>query len=120
MKKIAIASALLLAATASACAPATRFEWGAYESTLYAYTKTPTARDAYRTSLVEALRKGEETGRVAPGLNAELGYLYMEDGQTADAIRYFEIEKRQFPESQRFMDGVISRLRSNTTQGAAQ
>ena len=59
----------------SACAPTSRFEWGAYENTLYAYSKAPEAREAYRNSLVTALRTGEASNRVAPGLNAELGYL---------------------------------------------
>lgn len=102
----------------SACAPASRFEWGTYENTLYAYSKAPQAREAYRNSLLAALRSGEASNRVAPGLNAELGYLYMEDGRPAEAIQYFEAEKRLFPESQRFMDGVITRLRSGAGGGA--
>lgn len=101
----------------SACAPTSRFEWGTYENALYAYSKTPEAKEAYRNSLVSALRNGEASNRVAPGLNAELGYLYMEEGRTAEAIRYFETEKRLFPESGHFMDGVISRLRSSEAGG---
>lgn len=112
-----ISKLMLVAAViaVSACVPASRFEWGTYENTLYAYSKTPEARDAYRNSLVAALRTGEASDRVAPGLNAELGYLYMDEGRTAEAIQYFEAEKRLFPESQRFMDGVISRLRSSSS-----
>lgn len=104
----------------SACAPASRFEWGTYENTLYAYSKTPEAKDVYRNSLLAALRNGGASNRVAPGLNAELGYLYMEEGRTAEAIQYFEAEKRLFPESSRFMDGVITRLRSGNAAGAAR
>lgn len=104
----------------SACAPASRFEWGTYENTLYAYTKTPAAKEAYRSSLVAALRNGEASNRVAPGLNAELGYLYLEEGRTAEAIQHFEAEKRLFPESNRFMDGVINRLRSSEAAGAGR
>lgn len=114
-------SKLMLVATAlavSACVPASRFEWGTYENTLYAYSKAPEARDAYRNSLVTALRNGEASNRVAPGLNAELGYLYMDEGRPAEAIQHFEAEKRLFPESQRFMDGVITRLRSSEAAGA--
>jgi hypothetical protein len=104
----------------SACAPASRFEWGTYENALYAYSKTPEAKEVYRSSLVAALRNGEASNRVAPGLNAELGYLYMEEGRTAEAIQYFEAEKRLFPESNRFMDQVITRLRSGEAAGAAR
>lgn len=104
----------------SACAPASRFEWGSYENTLYAYSKAPEAREAYKNSLIEALRNGSTSDRVAPGLNAELGYLFMEEGLTDEAVRYFEAEKRLFPESRQFMDGVIARLRTAGSTGASQ
>lgn len=115
ISKLILVGAVL---TVSACAPASRFEWGTYESALYAYTKAPEAREAYQNSLVAALRNGEASDRVAPGLNAELGYLYMDEGRTAEAIQHFEAEKRLFPESQRFMDGVITRLRAGEIAGA--
>lgn len=115
IKKLALVGVISLI---SACAPVSRFEWGTYENTLYALSKTPNAREAYKSSLVAAIRRGESTNRVAPGLNAELGYLFMEDGQTAEAIQYFETEKLLFPESGIFMDGVIARLRSAGARGA--
>lgn len=120
MKRFGTLALLAFALAVSACAPSSRFEWGTYEGTLYAYSKKPESRDAYRASLVSAIQRGEATNRVAPGLNAELGYLFMEAGQTAEAIQHFEAEKRLFPESARFMDGVIARIRSNGTAGAHQ
>lgn len=117
IRRLALIGAIGLVA---ACAPVSRFEWGNYENTLYAYSKTPNAREAYKASLLAAISKGTSDNRIAPGLNAELGYLFMEDGQTAEAIRYFEAEKRLFPESQSFMDGIITRLRSNGSQGMNQ
>lgn len=100
----------------SACAPTTRFEWGAYEGSLYAYTKHPTQKEAYRTALVRAIDKGKQTNRVAPGLNAELGYLYLEDGDTQKAIALFEEEMRLFPESRKFLTGVVTRAKSGTNE----
>ena len=120
MRRFGTLALLAIVLAISACAPTSRFEWGAYEGTLYAYSKKPENRDAYRASLVSAIQRGEATNRVAPGLNAELGYIFMEDGQAAEAIQYFETEKRLFPESARFMDGVITRLRSNGAAGAHQ
>lgn len=118
MRVISKLPLVVIILTVAACAPTSRFEWGGYESTLYAYSKSPEAREVYESSLVAALRNGEASNRVAPGLNAELGYLYMEEGRIAEAIERFEAEKSLFPESQRFMDGVIGRLRSSQAGGA--
>jgi hypothetical protein len=45
--------------------------------------------------------------RLAPGLVAELGYLYLQSGNPERAIRLFEREKHTWPESAYFMDVMI-------------
>lgn len=45
--------------------------------------------------------------RLAPGLIAELGYLYMEAGSPEKAISLFNREKRNWPEAAYFMDVMI-------------
>lgn len=94
----------------TACATPSRFEWGAYEPSLYAYSKAPERREEYRTVLVAAIREGEKTNRVAPGMYAELGYLYAEDDNNADALASFEKEISKFPESKSFLSSVAARL----------
>ncbi len=108
---------LIASAGASLCACATpsRFEWGGYESSLYAYAKKPERRMDYRASLELAVDKGRKTDRVAPGLLAELGYLYLEDGDAAHAIPLFEEEMRRFPESKSFLTSVVARAQKSTT-----
>ncbi|CAN5311467.1 hypothetical protein BH10PSE4_BH10PSE4_17050 [soil metagenome] len=106
--------ALVASVGASLCACATntnRFEWGGYESSLYAYTKKPELRANYRVSLEKAVEKGRQTDRVAPGLLAELGYLYLEDGDAEHAVPLFEEEMRRFPEAKPFMTSVIARAK---------
>jgi hypothetical protein len=90
--------------------PQTRFEWGTYEDSLYTYYKNPGDRAQYEKSLVNAIQAGTKSGRVAPGLCAELGYMQMEDGDLAGAKRNFEQEMQLFPESRPFLTGIIQRM----------
>lgn len=98
------------AALLAGCAPPTRFEWGGYQESLYLYAKAPDQRDAYRQSLEAAIDQGKKTNRLAPGLQAELGYLYLEEGDKARAIGLFQDEMTQFPESKPFMTDLINRI----------
>ena len=110
MKKLHLCAAAVVASALAACATDTQiYNWGDYEAKLYDYSKKPDLRENYRTSLIETIEDGAATNRVAPGLNAELGYLYLEDGDVETAIMYFEEEQRLFPESAYFLKSVISR-----------
>lgn len=68
-------------------------------------------RDTRRKALMEAVDafKPMEVGkaRLAPGLTAELGYLYMQAGAPEKAVTLFKREKRAWPESAYFMDVMI-------------
>ncbi|MBI1361411.1 MAG: DUF4810 domain-containing protein [Alphaproteobacteria bacterium] len=103
---LAAASACVLVG----CATPSRFEWGGYEGSLYAYAKHPETRENYRKTLVAAIDKGERTNRLAPGLYAELGYLNLEDGQQTEAVADFKKEMAAFPEARPFLTGVIERI----------
>jgi len=52
-----------------------------------------------------------ETQIPPPGLHVHLGYLYSEDGQFSRALEHFNIEKKRFPESTHFIDGLITRMK---------
>jgi hypothetical protein len=68
-------------------------------------------RDTRRKALVEAVDAFRPMSvgkaRLAPGLTAELGYLYMQAGAPDKAIALFKREKRAWPESAYFMDVMI-------------
>lgn len=68
-------------------------------------------RDTRRQALREAVTafRPMEVGkaRLAPGLTAELGYLYLQAGNPDKAISLFRREKRSWPESAYFMDVMI-------------
>lgn len=117
-------SVITLASLTCACATnQPRFEWGTYENSLYQYYRTPETRAAYEESLVKAIEKGERTQRVAPGLNAELGYLHWENGNYEQAREYFLREAELFPESRQFLNAYLggeqAHVDTETTSTAA-
>lgn len=111
---IAASSALILAG----CATPSRFEWGGYEGSLYAYSKKPELRAQYRTALEKAIAEGSRTHRLAPGLCAELGYLALEDGDAPRAVALFEQEMAAFPESRPFLSNVVARAKAQPKKAA--
>jgi hypothetical protein len=110
---------LVLSIASSGCVPQARFEWGSYEPALYAYYKNPSEKAEYEKALLKAIAAGEKSSRVAPGLCAELGYIRLENGDTAGARKAFEQEMSLFPESRPFLSGVIQRLSPATSNGGA-
>ncbi len=110
-------AACLLLACLGACAPKSRFEWGSYETSLYAYYKDTGQRLEYETALKKAIADGRKEGKIAPGLCAELGYMRLEDGDVVQAKQDFEEEMRLFPESKQFLFGVIDRMTTGKSSG---
>lgn len=101
-----VAGAMLV----GACGGPEMYYYGDYSSTLYAFKKEPGAetREAHLDSLREILKESEkEELRVPPGIYAELGYWLAQDGKMDEAVRYFQLEKRTYPESAKLMDRLI-------------
>ncbi|MDO9588783.1 MAG: DUF4810 domain-containing protein [Brevundimonas sp.] len=110
IRKLALLTALVGAAALTACAPSSRFEWGAYEQALYSYSQNPENRGVYKMALENAIERGRARDAIAPGLLAELGYLHLEEGNSVEALKYFREERARFPESAVLMDRVINQL----------
>lgn len=114
-----------LAATAllSGCATNALYQWGGYDDQLYAVYKDPSKAQAMRTRLEAHIQKTEQEGsRVAPGLYAELGTLYLQAGDRARAIAAYQKERKAWPESTQLMSAMIQNLERLEAQprGAAQ
>lgn len=114
-----LVAALVLSGLFGGCQTARPiFYWGSYEALAYqsyiAPGKVPPAEQI-------ATLKGElEKARAAnlpahPGLHAHLGFLYTQIGKADLARVEFETEKRLFPESAKFIDGLM-----NPPKSAAQ
>lgn len=111
--KTRAAIGLIASLGATACATnQSRFEWGRYDTSLYAYSKHPEKLPIFESSLEEAISRGKEKGHVAPGLQAELGYLYLGEGKRAEAIEQFNAEMTMFPESRLFLTKIIAQSQS--------
>jgi len=99
---------LVLLSLGGCATTSSRFEWGGYDSALYAYSKHPDLRPGFETALRDAIAKGRAGGHLAPGLQAELGYLYLGEGKRDAAIAQFKAEMADFPESRPFLTKIIA------------
>ena len=105
-----LAIAVFAGAGLAGCATPERFAWGAYDSSLYAYSKHPEQLPQFEKSLQAAIDAGRAGGRLAPGLQAELGYCYLGEGKKADAVAQFKAEMASFPESAQLMTRIIAQI----------
>ncbi len=93
------------------CAPKQMYYWGDYSDTLYKLEKEQSeeALLSHMKSLEKIIEISQEkNARVPPGVYAELGYLYMKNPKKAkEGIKFFEEEKKLYPESTVLMDRLI-------------
>ncbi|MDX1693337.1 MAG: DUF4810 domain-containing protein [Ketobacteraceae bacterium] len=93
------------------------YDWGGYNSHLYSYYENPDAAEAFREALERHIGYLESAGRIPPpGLYAELGTLYLEKGDTAQAIIFYDKERQAWPESRPLMSSLIASLSKTTAQ----
>ena len=107
---IFILPALILALSAAGCA-SQLYSWGSYQEQVYSYLSGDDI-----TAQIQALEKDKQkidaSGKLAgPGFYAQLGLLYSETGDIANAVACFETEKAHFPESAQYMDYLIGRYK---------
>ena len=102
------------------CASQGLYQWGGYDQALYAGYKDTTKMEALRFTLESHLGEMEKSKqKVAPGLYAELGTLYLQAGATDKAVGYYSKERDAWPESQNLMTSMIQNLeRRATTSGS--
>lgn len=97
---------LLLAATG--CASRSMYAWGKYDDALYKHYRNPGEREEWVAALKTCVLEAEQEGRkTPPGLLAEYGYALLEEGNSKEAVVYFEKEKAKWPESAVLMDKMI-------------
>jgi hypothetical protein len=105
---------LIVAAFAGCAKKPLIYEWGSYENQIHAmYTDTGKVPVEEQ---IESLERDYQLARsenkpVPPGYHAHLGYLYFQIGKADQALQSFETEKGLFPESTKYMDFLISRIK---------
>ena len=94
----------------------THYEWGRYEDSVFLVTSTPDGFDlAAEIDLLELqVEKSLSKERpIPPGLHAHVGYLHAVAGNRAAAQLHFEREKALYPESEKFVQYLVSRVEMN-------
>jgi hypothetical protein len=101
----------VLALLLASCAPPTLYDWGNYSQSMYNFYRDDNQAEQYIAALHAVITTNETAGkRVPPGIYAEYGYMMMSSGQTAEAVAFFEKEKRFWPESELFMNTMIKNV----------
>ena len=93
------------------CAAPGLYQWGGYDQALYAGYKDTTKMEALRTKLEAHVGEVEKSkAKVAPGLYAELGTLYLQAGASQKAVDFYAKERDTWPESRVLMTSLIQNL----------
>ncbi len=90
------------------------YQWGHYEDSIYNMYIEPgkNSIEDEKKRLEEQIEKTDGKGEyVPPGLHAHLAYLYFSSGDYATGIIHLQTEKKKFPESTYFIDGIIQRMK---------
>lgn len=78
---------------------------------LYQSYKNPEKAVAFREGLELHITKMEQSKqKIAPGLYAELGTMYLQSGDSAKAVAMYTKERDAWPESRGLMDTLINNV----------
>lgn len=104
-------AALLACALLGGCATQQQplYQWQGYQGNVDAYFRTDKlSTDAQTQRMEEDLQKIKASGgAVPPGYYAHLGLLYGQQGKLDQFAAQVQAEKKQFPESETFMDFLL-------------
>jgi len=115
-KKITLFSVLATGFLITGCGsqPKPLYNYGDYSASYYHSKKELSAESALelQKSIEYSIENAtnSRSNRVAPGMYANLGYIYLKSGNSAKAIESFHKEKSIYPESAHFMDRMIKKI----------
>lgn len=101
----------LLALALGGCASPSLYDWGQYEEDLFTYYHEPSEQAEVVADHTAFLNRLDERGeKPAPGLLAEAGTFYLEQGDIGRALDYYRQEYQVWPESRPVMGRLIDNL----------
>lgn len=116
MNRIHIILFLILSFIVGCATQEPLYYWGNYSQTLYKYKKLPKEEnlEAHKACLVKIIEESNKRNKkTPPGVCCEYGYILLKEGKTQQqALYYFEMEEKNYPESKVFID----RLKKFTTK----
>ncbi|MEO8118457.1 MAG: DUF4810 domain-containing protein [Rhodoferax sp.] len=87
------------------------YQWGGYDAMLYQSYKNPEKAVEFRQGLELHITKMEQSQqKIAPGLYAELGTLFLQEGDSTKAVAMYTKERNAWPESRGLMDSLINNV----------
>jgi hypothetical protein len=95
------------------------YYWGDYSNSLYCCRKDSTDENLLKhKEILENIieESGKRNLRVPPGVCAELGYIYFRQNKNQEAMKYFELEERTYPESKVLMDRLTQAAKAKGEQ----
>lgn len=114
---VAVGALSLLAGCSSA--PQSRYAWNDYDNHLYDYQAQKISGEEMLSDLLDAVSEAEKRGvKLAPGLYAEIGTMYIRLNKPAEAPKYYRMEAETWPESASFMNTVADAIEKNLKKGA--
>ena len=95
------------------------YQWGGYDAMLYQSYKNPEKAVEFRQGLELHIAKMEQSQqKIAPGLYAELGTMYLQTGDSTKAVAMYTKERDAWPESKGLMDALINNVGKRTSAKA--
>lgn len=116
-------TAVIAAATITGCAtkPQVLYNYGGYSHTYYQLKKesSPEQLAALQEEIVKLIESKDHgtTGRVPPGIYANLGYIYLQQNNPQKAVENFKMEMEIYPESKQFMELMINKVKTAENKG---
>jgi hypothetical protein len=114
---VAVLSIFLFAGCVTA--PKPMYTWGDYSSSLYNLKKDPQEENLnkHKQVLLKIIEDSRVSGlRVPPGVYCEYGYIMVKEGKSSEALLYYDLEEKTYPESTVF----VQRLKSQLTKAKEQ
>nr|WP_241737582.1 DUF4810 domain-containing protein [Neptunicella marina] len=86
------------------------YYYGEYNQAVYSYFKSDElSQQEQIAALNQVIQKAASKGKaVPPGVHAQLGMLYFENGNQTLGEQHFMEEKQRFPESAQYIDFLLN------------
>ena len=113
-KSYILAAFILLLCSCATYQPGLYY-YGKYSNTLYDFKKSPTEEQLqiHIDQLNDIIKVSNKKNlRVPPGIYAELGFYYSQQGNYEEAINLYKLETATYPESLKFMNTLIQSAES--------
>jgi hypothetical protein len=107
MKKTGLLMLLLFIFLVGCATQKPLYYWGDYSSSLYKYKKVPNEENlkTHKVVLVNIIEESNKMNlKVPPGVHCEYGYLLLKEGKKEEAMYYFDLEEKNYPESRQFLE----------------